>query len=184
MPVQRSVIGGKPEKICSVRGLPPLTQSRRDRSLVRRFSASTCQAAQSGACLRSSFWTILDIVERQPGPAMAATVLKAGDSVPVPQTTMALSGCRCQHRIERARDLTYEIRDRGPGLNVPSVVGAAEDAVNAEEHLQRYTSTGIFECVSTLTVSLQRTTAETPRRPWEAITIKSHFLASAASIIA
>jgi hypothetical protein len=48
----------------------------------------------------------------------------------------------------------------------------------------RYTSTGIFECVSTLTVSLPRTTAETPRRPCEAITIKSHFLASAASMIA
>jgi len=46
----------------------------------------------------------------------------------------------------------------------------------------RYTSTGIFECVRTLTVSLPRTTAETPRRPCEAITIKSHFLASAASM--
>jgi hypothetical protein len=49
---------------------------------------------------------------------------------------------------------------------------------------QRYTSTGIFECVSTLTVSLPRTTAETPRRPCEAITIKSHLLAEAASMIA
>jgi hypothetical protein len=58
-----------------------------------------------------------------------------------------------------------------------------KDAVNAEEHPQRYTSTGIFECVSTLTVSLPRTTAETPRRPCEAITIKSHPLAEAASMI-
>ena len=54
----------------------------------------------------------------------------------------------------------------------------------AQELPQRYTSTGIFECVSTLTVSLPRTTADTPRRPCDAITIKSHFLAEAASIIA
>jgi hypothetical protein len=47
-----------------------------------------------------------------------------------------------------------------------------KNAVNAEERPHRYTSTGIFECVSTLTVSLPRTTAETPRRPCEAITIK------------
>jgi hypothetical protein len=58
-----------------------------------------------------------------------------------------------------------------------------KDALSAEEHPQRYTSTGISECVSTLTVSLPRTTAETPRRPCEAITIKSHPLAEAASMI-
>src|SRR6516225_3851961 len=45
---------------------------------------------------------------------------------------------------------------------------------------ERYPSTGICECVGTFTVSLPRTTAETPRRPCEAITIRSHFLASAA----
>ena len=39
----------------------------------------------------------------------------------------------------------------------------------------RYTSTGILECVSTLTVSLPRTTAETPRRPCEAITSDRTF---------
>jgi hypothetical protein len=59
-----------------------------------------------------------------------------------------------------------------------------KDALSGEEHPQRYTSTGIFECVSTLTVSLPSTTAETPRCPCEAITIKSHFLAVAASMIA
>ncbi len=58
-----------------------------------------------------------------------------------------------------------------------------KDALSAEEHPQRYTSTGIFECVSTLTVSLPSTTAETPRRPCEAITIKSHPRAKAASMI-
>jgi len=68
------------------------------------------------------------------------------------------------------------------GIPRSSAFGDAER--RSEEHPQRYTSTGIFECVSTLTVSLPRTTAETPRRPCEAITIKSHFLASAASMIA
>ena len=38
--------------------------------------------------------------------------------------------------------------------------------------------------VSTLTVSLPRTIAEIPLRPWEAITIKSHPFVFAASIIA
>ena len=66
----------------------------------------------------------------------------------------------------------------------PSAVGDSDRRVNAKNNPQRYTSTGIFECVSTLTVSLPRTTAETPRCPCEAITIKSHLLASAASIIA
>src|SRR5947208_7728859 len=59
--------------------------------------------------------------------------------------------------------------------------GAQKDGGIPEEYSQRYTSTGIFECVRTLTVSLPRTTAATPRRPCEAITIKSHLLASAAS---
>jgi hypothetical protein len=90
-----------------------------------------------------------------------------------------LGGIRCA--VEPALD--------GPDLEeLPIGGGASEvtqkDSVNAEEHPQRYTSTGIFECVSTLTVSLPRTTAETPRRPCEAITIKSHLLAEAASMIA
>jgi len=60
----------------------------------------------------------------------------------------------------------------------------AERATKDPKTPQRYTSTGIFECVSTLTVSLPRTTAEIPRRPCEAIMIKSHVLAEAASMIA
>src|SRR6516165_3638524 len=48
----------------------------------------------------------------------------------------------------------------------------------------RTTTTGIVLSVSTLTVSLPRTIAETPRRPWEAITIASHPLALAISMIA
>src|ERR1700730_15471210 len=42
---------------------------------------------------------------------------------------------------------------------------------------------GSSSALSTLPVSLPRTTAETPRRPCEAITIKSHPLAEAASMI-
>lgn len=41
---------------------------------------------------------------------------------------------------------------------------------------QRYTSTGTFEWVSTLTVSLPRTMAATPRRPCDAITTRSQSL--------
>src|SRR6516162_7920743 len=47
----------------------------------------------------------------------------------------------------------------------------------------RTTTTGMLLWVSTLTVSLPSTTAETPRRPWEAITIASHPLFLAVSII-
>lgn len=36
------------------------------------------------------------------------------------------------------------------------------------------TGVGILECVSTLTVSLPRTTAAVPRRPCDAVTIRSH----------
>jgi hypothetical protein len=38
---------------------------------------------------------------------------------------------------------------------------------------QRYTSTGILVCVSTLFVSLPITRAAIPRRPWEAMKITS-----------
>jgi hypothetical protein len=48
----------------------------------------------------------------------------------------------------------------------------------------RCTRTGILRCVSTLTVSLPRTIAEMPRRPCEAMTIRSQPFPSAASIIA
>jgi hypothetical protein len=48
----------------------------------------------------------------------------------------------------------------------------------------RWTSTGIFECVSTLTVSLPRTIAEMPRRPCEAMTIRSQPFDTAVSMIA
>src|SRR5260370_8600870 len=42
---------------------------------------------------------------------------------------------------------------------------AQKDAVNAEGYPQRYTSTGIFECVSTLTASLPTPPSTTPPRP-------------------
>ena len=86
--------------------------------------------------------------------------------------------------IAKTRNLS-QYGANSEALSTPTEPSMAQkDAVNAEEHPQRYTSTGIFECVSTLTVSLPRTTAETPRRPCEAITIKSHPLAEAASMIA
>jgi hypothetical protein len=42
---------------------------------------------------------------------------------------------------------------------------------------QGRTDAGIFECVNTLTVLLPRIIAETPRRPCEAMTIKSQRFA-------
>src|SRR6516225_8973678 len=48
----------------------------------------------------------------------------------------------------------------------------------------RTTTTGVLLWVSTSTVSLPSTIAETPRRPWEAITIASHPFFLAVSIIA
>ena len=48
----------------------------------------------------------------------------------------------------------------------------------------RTTSTGTVLCVSTLTVSLPGTIAETPRRPCEAMTIRSHDFRAAVSMMA
>src|SRR5262249_18310322 len=47
----------------------------------------------------------------------------------------------------------------------------------------RTTSTGTFEWVSTLAVSLPSSTLERPRRPWDAITMRSHFCLRAAAMI-
>ena len=49
---------------------------------------------------------------------------------------------------------------------------------------QRTTRTGTVEWVNTFCVSLPSTKPDTPRRPCEAITIKSHCLSFAASTIA
>ena len=49
---------------------------------------------------------------------------------------------------------------------------------------QRTTSTGSFECVSTFWVSLPSTSAATPRRPCEAMTMRSHFFERAAPMMA
>src|ERR1700745_3891824 len=88
------------------------------------------------------------------------------------------------HRYPRSRSISdNEEEVRTPAVSVRQSVGDAERGCGPKHH-QRYTGTGIFECVSTLTVSLPRTTAATPRRPCEAITIRSHPLASAASMIA
>ena len=53
-----------------------------------------------------------------------------------------------------------------------------------ETAAQRWTSTGILQCVRTLTVSLPRTIAEMPWRPCEAMTIRSQPFDSAVSRIA
>lgn len=49
---------------------------------------------------------------------------------------------------------------------------------------ERWTSTGMLLCVRTFTVSLPRTIADIPRRPCEAMTMRSQLLPSAVSMIA
>jgi hypothetical protein len=49
---------------------------------------------------------------------------------------------------------------------------------------QRWTRTGILQCVSTLTVSLPSTSAEMPWRPCEAMTMRSQPFDPAVSMIA
>ena len=51
-------------------------------------------------------------------------------------------------------------------------------------HYARTTTTGMVLWVSTFTVSLPSTIAETPRRPWDAIKIASHPVFIAVSIMA
>ena len=50
--------------------------------------------------------------------------------------------------------------------------------------VDRTTSTGMVLCVSTLTASLPSTIAEIPRRPCEAMTIRSHDFRAAVSMMA
>ena len=70
--------------------------------------------------------------------------------------------------------------------NPNRVFRASRSAANGDAFVQfqRYTRTGVLECVSTLTVSLPRTRADMPRRPCEAITIRSHCRDLAVSMIA
>ena len=74
------------------------------------------------------------------------------------------------------------------------LVCIADQAGNAAKHAdrgawhgaldrQRKTRTGIPECVSTFTVSLPSTIAATPRRPCEAIMIRSQPCVWAVSMI-
>ena len=50
--------------------------------------------------------------------------------------------------------------------------------------IQRYTKTGVFVCVRTLFVTLPSTTAESPPRPCDAMTMRSQSLSEAAAIMA
>ena len=50
--------------------------------------------------------------------------------------------------------------------------------------IQRYTKTGVFVCVRTLFVTLPSTTADSPPRPCDAMTMRSQPLSEAAAIMA
>ena len=85
--------------------------------------------------------------------------------------------------------ITEIARDRR--MQRPICAVTAEAALDASSAFsrepgenQRCTSTGIFECVSTWTVTLPSTMAATPRRPWEAMVIRSHPFDRAVSMMA
>src|SRR5262249_13779025 len=50
--------------------------------------------------------------------------------------------------------------------------------------IQRYTKMGVFVCVRTLFVTLPSTTADSPPRPCDAMTMRSQPLSEAAAIMA
>ena len=70
---------------------------------------------------------------------------------------------------------------RVPNMSV--VVPAANDARPAPAARQRKTSTGIALWVRTFCVSLPRTTPAKPRRPCEAMQMRSHFFLLATAMI-
>jgi hypothetical protein len=60
-------------------------------------------------------------------------------------------------------------------------------AVSADpkrSRIQRYTKTGVFVCVRTLVVTLPSTTAASPPRPCDPMTMRSQPLSEAAAIMA
>ncbi len=93
---------------------------------------------------------------RRPDPAVAASAEPARNAR---STGVARGGAR--HRGRRGEPVARRLTNR-----------------------QRTISTGTVECVSTFWVSLPSSSAETPRRPCEAITTRSHCMRRAWSMMA
>src|SRR5262245_23854577 len=62
--------------------------------------------------------------------------------------------------------------------------GAVSADPTSRPRIQRYTKTGVFVCVSTLFVTLPSTTAASPPRPCDPMTMRSQPLSEAAAIMA
>ncbi len=71
-----------------------------------------------------------------------------------------------------------------PAKVTPAALASFPTASRYWADRYRITITGSFVCVNTFCVSLPSNSAETPRRPWDAMTIASHLLLFAATRIA
>lgn len=92
--------------------------------------------------------------------------------------------------IDPATDAIIEIASidlvRGGGITnaMDTLVPPGASAIHHCDSPHRTTNTGMVVCASTFTVSLPSTMAEIPRRPCEAMAIRSHPLDVAVSMIA
>ena len=132
--------------------------------------------------MHSSGWKITTMRFHRPAAECRAEMAMTGQIIGIrTDTTIADRGrdivaeksCRPAAMI-RLRATDRRRWSAGRGLDNTSKFHAAH----------RWTSTGILQCVRTLTVSLPRTIAEMPWRPCEAITIRSQFFDCAVSMIA
>src|SRR5689334_4691045 len=84
----------------------------------------------------------------------------------------------------RDREAARAAESRGHAVDVGFPARVRRDALSAvvARRAQRSTSTGISLCVSTLCVSLPSSTPEMPRRPCDAMQIRSHFFFFAVAI--
>lgn len=92
------------------------------------------------------------------------------------------AGCQCVERI--ASNVCFEslnMRCNSPSSLPPTIAPYTVGRAGVSHH--RYTSTGIFECVSTFRVSLPTSRALIPRRPCDAMKIRSQPFSSAALMI-
>jgi len=71
-----------------------------------------------------------------------------------------------------------------PVLSAVNMALSAQMSLCHAPRIQRYTKTGVFVCVRTLFVTLPSTTAESPPRPCDAMTMRSQPLSAAVAIMA
>jgi len=103
------------------------------------------------------------------------------------QSSRTLLDRECPHQVLRCRRGTQWHRCLcGPFgemlIGTTSLGGAV--VFTSRARIQRYTKTGVFVCVRTLFVTLPSTTAESPLRPCDDMTMRSQPLSEAVAIMA